>query len=262
MVTKTIYLRSLGARSEAAEFVTALRSLLAFQQIALNWQAAALVLRDTADKVALAEKIAAIFDKPDGADAPTPVSTSAGVASGVFANPMDREARRARLESQLRFAGVNPAMRLTFRLNKSSREAFEDVAERAGLPIGFHPQFASNAAFAFSAAAVDLIGALDLLAFQTGNYWQIRDNRTLYVATDNPTVRKAVEPTEIRTIVLNDVVETIAALRVLVSLGNVEATASNAITIIDTPDKIALAERIVADPEIPGRTPFLETAPR
>jgi general secretion pathway protein D len=140
------------------------------------------------------------------------------------------------------------------RMNQGSRQSFETLCELAGLTCVFHRQFANAAAFQFTVENADIYTALDLLAFQTGNFWQVNDPHTIIVATDNPTVRREVEPMIMKTIYLanitrqQEVTELVTALRTLLSLSQIAmSTPMNAIMLWDTANKVALAETIVSN---------------
>jgi hypothetical protein len=141
---------------------------------------------------------------------------------------------------------------LTIRMNQPSRQAYETLAEIAGIQVVFHRQFQNSAAFPFNVEKVDIFDALDLLSFQTGNFWQVNDAHTIIVATDNPTVRREVEPMIMKTFFLanvtrqQDITELITLLRTTLSLSQISvSTPANAIIIRDTPNKIALVERLL-----------------
>ncbi|HEX4999914.1 MAG TPA: carboxypeptidase regulatory-like domain-containing protein, partial [Terriglobia bacterium] len=253
MIVKAIYFSNGKTSGQITEAVTALRIMLSFNQIGMSAAANAIVLRDTADKIGLAEKIIAVFD---------PQATfSASISSGVFANAMDRDARRSRLPTQLQLSSAGP---LSVRFNQPPREAFATVAGLAGIRAEFHPQLANSPPLPFQVDGADWVTAMDTLAFQTGTFWIPRAPQTVLVGTDNPTVRRDVIPEETKTIPLRNinspasVTEVSAMLRTLVAPREVQ-DAANAVVVNGFPDVIALSERIVALVDIAGRTPTVPT---
>jgi hypothetical protein len=250
MIVKAFYLGSLTTSREATELVTALRTLVSVNQVVVNSASNAIVIRDTADKIGLSEKIVTAFD---------PKATfSAPISSGAFANPMDRDARRSRLPLQLQ---LSSAGLLAARFNQSSRDTYDTVAGLAGIRVEFHPQFGNSPSFFFQVDSVDWITAMDTLAFQTETFWIPRDRQTILVASDNPTMRKEVIPEETKTIQWKNInsataaTEVVTMLRTLASLRDVQAAGPNAVTVTAVPDVIALSERLVALVDIAGRTP-------
>ena len=97
--------------------------------------------------------------------------------------------------------------------------------------------------------ANEILDALDYFALQTRTIWQLVDN-AIYVAPDNQTVRRDLEPRTVKTIRLTNspqrgVPEVITALRTILNLTQLEALA-DAIVIQDTPANIALAEKVIS----------------
>ncbi|HSU89360.1 MAG TPA: hypothetical protein VLL56_11010, partial [Terriglobia bacterium] len=101
---------------------------------------------------------------------------------------------------------------------------------------------------------VDIYEALDILALQTRSFWKPVNKTTILVSPDNQTKRRDYEELVLKTIYLTNSVtateltEAITTLRTLLNMRYLmSSTAMNAIIIRDTPDRIAIAEKIIED---------------
>src|SRR5213594_3128708 len=97
---------------------------------------------------------------------------------------------------------------------------------------------------------------LDFLSLLTGTFWEVLNNKTIIVAPD--TVRRELQPPIEKTIYLTHtttqpgISEIITALRTLLNIGQIEQN-SNVIVLRDSAEKIALAETLVANLDLPER---------
>ena len=90
--------------------------------------------------------------------------------------------------------------------------------------------------------------ALETLIRQENHFYKIIDARTILIAADTPQNRKTYEDLVIRTFFLSnaDVTEVANALRALLQTTRISINkAENSVTLRDTADKVAVAERIV-----------------
>jgi general secretion pathway protein D len=90
--------------------------------------------------------------------------------------------------------------------------------------------------------------ALETLLRQENHFYKIIDEKTILIAADTPQNRKTYEDLVIRTFFLSnaDVTEVANALRALLQTTRISVNkAENSITLRDTSDKVAVAERIV-----------------
>ncbi|HEX4999553.1 MAG TPA: hypothetical protein VFY29_15100 [Terriglobia bacterium] len=141
---------------------------------------------------------------------------------------------------------------ISLRMNQPARQLYETLADLAGIQVIFHRQFQSGAPVMLVLENVDIFGALDLLSFQTGNFWQAEDDHTIIVATDNPTVRREVEPMIMKTFYLvnvtrqQDITELVTMLRSTLQINQISvSTPLSALVVRDTPDRIALVELLL-----------------
>src|SRR5437867_4249025 len=161
---------------------------------------------------------------------------------------------------------LNPTLNtpIVLKLTKDLKTAYETIAKLGGINVIFDsdlgPKLQTQTPLDLN--NVTLIEALDLLALQTKTYWTAVNKNTILVATDNQQTRQLYEEQVIKTFYLGnslaatDLAETITMLRLLLTLSKVAPiTAQNAIVVRDTPDKIAMAEKILqsidkAKPEV------------
>ncbi|MDQ5858408.1 MAG: hypothetical protein M3542_09065, partial [Acidobacteriota bacterium] len=90
--------------------------------------------------------------------------------------------------------------------------------------------------------------ALETLMRQENHFYKVIDERTILIAADTPANRKTYEDLVIRTFFLSnaDVTEVANALRSLLQTTRISVNkAENSVTLRDTADKVAIAERIV-----------------
>jgi general secretion pathway protein D len=169
--------------------------------------------------------------------------------AGLRAVSLDEMKERTR-ERALPGLALGPTAReplgLTFR-NVSLREAYQALGKAAGINFVFDPQF-QDQQLSLDLRDVPFEQALNALASTAHTFHRVVDSRIISVIPDTPTKRREYEQQVVKTLFLSnaDLKETIDLLRVVLGARRVAAVAgSNALTINDTPDKVAAAERIV-----------------
>jgi general secretion pathway protein D len=136
---------------------------------------------------------------------------------------------------------------LVFR-EASSRDVFTAIGKFADISIAFDPTFRDQPV-TIDLRKIDLPDALTSLATATRNFWKVTGPRTVVIVPDTPAKRREYEDEIVRTFYLSnaDLKETIDILRIVVDARRLAAlTATNAITIKDTPERIAAAGRIIS----------------
>lgn len=136
---------------------------------------------------------------------------------------------------------------LVFR-DAASRDVFTAIARFADVNVIFDP------AFRDSPVTVDLRqttfeSALTSLTTSTRNFYRVTAPRTITIIPDTPAKRREYEEEVVRTFYLSnvDIKETIDLLRIVVDARRIAAvTGTNAITVKDTPERVAAAGRIIA----------------
>src|SRR6202034_1849854 len=134
-----------------------------------------------------------------------------------------------------------------------ARVAFETVAKLAGLSVIFDPDFTGKR-ITIELPGVTLEQALDSVSLASKAFWKPVTPSVIFVAPDQPQKRKDLEDEEVRTfyvsntITAQDLTEIVNGLRQLLDLHRLQqVNAQNAIVIRDTPDKLALAAKIIRD---------------
>jgi type II secretory pathway component GspD/PulD (secretin) len=250
-LARTFHLPNASATA-IMEIVTSLRTLLNLRYVATTSTTNALLIRDTPNRLAIAEKLI------------TDLSTPPPVAGSVTETPLGSESgfvlnRRAARS----FATAQPQLQITvtgpfsFDMSESARRAYEEVAARAGLRVIFDSRFRDAVTAVLKLENVSVIDALDFLSLRTGNIWEVVDANTIIIGPDVPAVRSELERRAAKTIRVSNVgtealPEILMALRTILNLRNV-AVVPSAIVIEDTTANIAFAEKIVADLDRPAR---------
>lgn len=129
-----------------------------------------------------------------------------------------------------------------------SRDVFTAIARFADVSVIFDP------AFQPSPVTVDLRNAslrdaLDTVTAATRTFYRVTAPRTIAVVPDTPVKRQEYEDDVVRTFYLSnaDLKETVDLLRLVLDARRIsQITATNAVTIKDTPEHVAAAGRLIA----------------
>ena len=136
---------------------------------------------------------------------------------------------------------------LNFPQAKPIKQIYRALADAAGINVIFDPQMKDdNVSIVLS--SIEFQKALETLLRQENHFYKIIDARTILIAADTPQNRKTYEDLVIRTFFLSnaDVTEVANALRALLQTTRISINkAENSVTLRDTADKVAVAERIV-----------------
>lgn len=129
----------------------------------------------------------------------------------------------------------------------SLREAYLALARAAAVNVTFDPSF-QDTTVTLDLQNVGFDQALVALAAAGRTFHRVVDARVLNVVPDTPSKRREFEQQVVKTFFLSnaDLKETIDLLRVVLGARRIAPVpGANALTINDTPDKVAAAERIV-----------------
>ena len=140
---------------------------------------------------------------------------------------------------------------ITLKATNESRVLFETVGKLAGINVLFEPDFQSRR-ISIEMSRVTLEEALDHLAVITKNLWKPLTPNTILVYA--AAKRREQEPLVIKTFYLSNLIqpqeitELAQTIRNLLENNRVQQVNSqNAIIVRDTPDKVAIAEKLVND---------------
>ncbi len=183
-------------------------------------------------------------------------------APGVAEEMRDVEATRARGRTSLEElkarareralpgldlgADAQQPLGLVFR-GASLREAYLALARAASINVTFDPSF-QDTPVTLDLQEVGFDQALAALGAAGRTFHRVVDAKVLNVVPDTPSKRSAFEQQVVKTLFLSnaDLKETIDLLRVVLGARRIAPVpGNNALTISDTPDKVAAAERIV-----------------
>jgi general secretion pathway protein D len=143
-------------------------------------------------------------------------------------------------------ADVRLPASLIFR-DASVRDVYTVIARFANLNIVFDPTFRDDR-ITIDLSNVTLDQALAAVSSATRNFYKVTAQRTVTVIPDNAGKRREYEEEIVRTFYLSnaDLKETIDLLRIVVDARRIAPlTATNALTIKDTPERVAAAGRII-----------------
>jgi general secretion pathway protein D len=160
---------------------------------------------------------------------------------------LKREARGARARLPILEPASDRPINLNFPQPKPVKQIYKALADAAGINVIFDPQL-KDENISIVLTNMEFQRALETVMRQENHFYKVIDERTILVAADNPVNRKTYEDLVIRTFFLSnaDVTEVANSLRSLLQTTRISVNkAENSITLRDTADKVAIAERIV-----------------
>jgi general secretion pathway protein D len=129
-----------------------------------------------------------------------------------------------------------------------SRAVFTAIARFAGLNIVFDPAFREET-ITVDLRNASLSDALASVTASTRTFYRVTAQKTITIIPDTPAKRREYEEAVVRTFYLSnaDVKEVVDLLRIVVDVRQVSAmTATNSVSLKDTPERIAAAGRLIA----------------
>ena len=169
-----------------------------------------------------------------------------GVAPGPSVQVLKDRARERSLPGLDLGPAAQEPLGLSFR-GASLRETYLALGRAAGVNFVFDPSF-QDTTVSIDLRDVPFEQALNALGNVGRTFHRVLDAKVISVIPDTPAKRRDNEQQVVRTFFLSnaDLKETIDLLRIVLGARRVAALpGSNALTINDTPDKVAAAERIV-----------------
>ena len=158
--------------------------------------------------------------------------------------------RLERVEGPVTLAPLSRAP-ITLKATNESRVLFETVGKLAGINALFEPDFQSRR-ISIEMSRVTLEQALDHLAVITKNLWKPLTPNTILVYA--AAKRREQEPLVIKTFYLSNLIQPQEITELAQSIRNLlennrvqQVNSQNAIIVRDTPDKVAIAEKLVND---------------
>ncbi len=145
---------------------------------------------------------------------------------------------------------LDPRADIPIRIKFDDREVeeiFLAIAKPAGINVLFDDSFKSTKK-SVDLADITFLKALDILNLQTKTFYKVLDEYTIIIIPDNRQKRTEYEDQVIRTFYLSnaDVKEVFQNLRVIIDSRKMAMSEQlNSITIRDTPDKVAVAGKVI-----------------
>ncbi len=136
---------------------------------------------------------------------------------------------------------------LVFGNGASARAVFMAIARFANLSLVFDPAFRDQP-LSIDLRNATLEDALSAVTASTRTFYRVTAPQTITIVPDTPAKRREYEESVVRTFYLSnaDVKEVIDLLRVVIDIRQVSAiTATNAISIKDSPERIVAASRLI-----------------
>lgn len=142
---------------------------------------------------------------------------------------------------------------INLRMSNDSKVVFETIGKWAGLTVIFDPDLQARRITA-ELNNVTLEQALDIVCLESKTFWKPVTENIIMIIPDQTQKRRDYEEQVVRTFYLNniaiaqDLTEVTTGLRQLLDLKRIQQVNSqNAIIIRDTPDKLALVDKIIRD---------------
>jgi general secretion pathway protein D len=166
--------------------------------------------------------------------------------------PSELEVRKKRArDAALGPPKLDPESNIPIVLNFRDTEVekiFEAMSKASGINFIFDEKTDLDKPMTIDIGNVTLEKALDILMLQTKNFYKVIDEATLLIAPDTRQKRQEYEDQVIRTFFLSngDTKQVVTLLRSLLQSRQIaENPELNSVAIKDTPDKVAIAERII-----------------
>jgi general secretion pathway protein D len=158
---------------------------------------------------------------------------------------------------------------ITLTMSNDAKMVFDTIGKLAGLTVIYDPDFTAKQIKA-QLNNVTLEQALDIVSLQAKAFWKPVTENIIFVIPDQPQKRRDYEEEVVKTFYLGntvlpqDITEIVTGLRQLLDMKRLQQLNSqNAIIARDTPDKLALAEKMIRDidkakPEVVVQVEVLE----
>src|SRR5229473_2124881 len=142
---------------------------------------------------------------------------------------------------------------INLKIPNDAKVVFETIGKLAGLTVIFDPDFPARR-ISVELNNVTLEQALDIVCLESKSFWKPVTENIIMIVPDQAQKRRDYEEQVVRTFYLSnvaiaqDLTEITTGLRQLLDLKRIQqVNAQNAIIIRDTPDKLALAGKIIGD---------------
>ena len=158
-----------------------------------------------------------------------------------------RRAREAKVQPPILDPTSDEPITLNFPRPTPVKEIYQAMAKAYGFNVLFDPKLKDDK-LSIELRDVTAQDALEIVMRAAGHFYKVHDERTIIIAEDTPQMRREYEDLVIKTFFLSnaDVKEVDKLLRSLIEARRLSTNEQlNAITLRDTADKVAIAERLI-----------------
>jgi general secretion pathway protein D len=195
------------------------------------------------------------------------IDPSSPIAMQELRRTLDMLTEKSRQEDQAaeaaddanRLAAAPPEIKplsrapINLKMANDSKIVFDTIAKLAGLTVVYDPDFPARR-ISVELNNVTLEQALDIACLQSKAFWRPVTENIIFVIPDQAQKHRDYDEQVVRTFYLSntvqpqDLTELTNGLRQVLNLSKVQQLNSqNAIIVRDTPDKLAIAERLIQD---------------
>src|ERR1700694_3572531 len=142
---------------------------------------------------------------------------------------------------------------INLKMSNDAKIVFDTIGKLAGLTVIYDPDFPARR-IPVDLNNVTLEQALEIVSMESKAFWKPVTENIIFVAPDQPQKRRDYEEQVVRTFYLSntvqaqDLTEIVIGLRQLLDLKRIQQlNAQNAIIVRDTPDKLAIARKMIGD---------------
>ncbi len=160
---------------------------------------------------------------------------------------MKKKARGSRPRAPMLEPASDKPINLNFPQPRPIKQIYLALASAAAINVIFDPQLKDDNV-SIVLTNMNFQNALETLMRQENHFYKIIDEKTILIAADTPANRKTYEDLVLRTFYLSngDITDVSNALRNLLQTTRIYPNkAENSITLRDTADKVAIAEKII-----------------
>jgi type II secretory pathway component GspD/PulD (secretin) len=249
LVLKTLHPAGVRTQQDLAAIVTTLRTTLNMRYVAPSVARNAVIIRDSPDRVAEAEKIVT------GLGGTSPGSSGVqAVAVNVAGRLLTLDAAGIHTSSPAHGTLQPKQALVNLSINNDARAAFEALAELAGINIVFDRDWRPSPAISLKFQNVATLDALDYLCLETSSFWESLDNSTVLISPRNQTKRRDYARMTLKSVRLangttpQETTEIVTALRTLLNMRYIaQVPSKNTIAMMETPAQLALADILIAE---------------
>ena len=155
---------------------------------------------------------------------------------------------------------------INLKMTEDTKVIYETVGKLAGINVLFDPDYTSRRV-KIELNNVSLEEALQIIAVESKTFWRPVTPNTIFVAADNPSKRKDLEQSVIKTFYLanlsqpTELQDVVNTLRQILEIQRIQPLPTQgSIVVRGTPDQVALAQKLVSDLDRPKPEVIVDVA--